>query len=55
MAAADAVDLQLVAGAHDTRKQPVAQGRIAGQIFAAEVGSARSSAAHQHTRYFRHI
>ena len=40
MAAADAVDLQLVPGAHDPREQTVAQRRFAGQVLAPKVGAA---------------
>jgi hypothetical protein len=40
MAAADAVDLQVVALAHDAGKHSIAQRSILGQIFTAEVRSA---------------
>ena len=51
MAAADAVDLQLVPGAHDTRKHSIADRWIAGQIFATEIRAARSTATHHDAWY----
>ena len=46
VAAADAVDLQLVPGAHDARKHSIARHRITRQIFTTEIRSARSTATH---------
>ena len=46
MAAADAVDLQLVPGAHDTREHSIAHYWISRQVFTAEIRAARSTATH---------
>ena len=40
MSAADAVNLQIMAGAHDARQQAVALGRVGGQVRGAEVRAA---------------
>ncbi len=54
MAAADAVDLQFVARAHDGGEQAIPHRRIGGKIRGEEVGAARSPAAHQDTGNGRH-
>ena len=54
MAAAQPVDLQLVAAAHDMGQYPVTMGDVRRQVVRSDEGPARGAAAHEDARDFQH-